>query len=121
MSSAFRSMTASFVCDRKKSADDVPIAVGNRDRREPGTGNREQKLRRASVPGSPFPFPLFLYSRPAVFFEGLDEILSDRVRRATLDLPALKHEHDLAVLHERDLWRGRRVPGEVAACTLGRV
>jgi hypothetical protein len=39
-----------------------------------------------------------LYSRFAVAIEGIYEIVRDLLRRASLDLPALEHEHELAVL-----------------------
>src|SRR5215510_16092445 len=62
---------------------------------------------------SVFPsFPLCC-SRLAIPIERVDEIVRDLVRRASLDLPPLEHEHELAVLEEADLRRRRRISREV--------
>src|SRR5213078_1147108 len=45
--------------------------------------------------------------------ERVDEIVRDLFRVASFDLPALEHEHELAILEQTDLWRRRRVAREV--------
>src|SRR5213075_752443 len=47
--------------------------------------------------------------------------MRDLVGRTSLDLPTFEHEHELAVLEQRDLWRRRRKTREVAPRTLGRL
>src|SRR5688572_8774105 len=94
MSSAFRSITASFGCERGRLQSTC-----------------RSWARASSVVGQ----------SAAVLVERADEIVRDVVCRTAFDLPALEHEHDLAVLHERNLRRRRRIAGEIAARSLGGV
>src|SRR5690348_7731964 len=57
----------------------------------------------------------------AVLVECLDEVLSDVLRRSTLDLPTLEHEHQLAILEQSNRRRRRRIAGEVLPRALRRV
>src|SRR5690349_21128974 len=64
---------------------------------------------------TPIPIRIDAKLRSAVLVERADQILGDRVRGTSLDLPPLEHEDHLAVLHQRDLRRRRRIAGEIAA------
>src|SRR6476620_605092 len=53
--------------------------------------------------------------------ERVGQVRRDRVSGAAFDLPALEHEHDLAILQQADRRRAGRIAREVGACLRGRL